>query len=169
MPTNHGLRPDDGQCVYNARNEAYSPTNTNRSKVRKANLFLERNKLASAVHSSMRTSTIEMSITRFVPLANRIGFPTRTGAEFPGPGPAVEAHCSGCDRPGHYARERLAERFGPDLRLPASYGRNKQGPAERTYISSPGGARNHGADQPLASTNNRYHSGTDCTIKNGTP
>jgi hypothetical protein len=55
-----------------------------------------------------------------------------TGAEFPGPGPAVEAHCSGCDRPGRYGRERLAERFGPDLRLPASYGRNKQGPAERT-------------------------------------
>jgi hypothetical protein len=41
---------------------------------------LERNKLVSVVHSSMRTSTIEMSITRFVPLANRIGFPTRTGS-----------------------------------------------------------------------------------------
>src|SRR5258708_17487509 len=58
----------------------YSPTKTNRSKVRKTNLFgelrrstlicyrrtrisassrpLERNKLVSAVHSSMRTSTI---------------------------------------------------------------------------------------------------------------
>jgi hypothetical protein len=27
------------QCVYNARSEANSPTNTNRSKVPKANLF----------------------------------------------------------------------------------------------------------------------------------
>ena len=25
MPTNQGLRPDDGQCVYNARNEAIQP------------------------------------------------------------------------------------------------------------------------------------------------
>jgi hypothetical protein len=36
------------------------------------------------------------------------------------PGPVVEVHCSRCDRRGRYARARLAERFGPDMRLPAS-------------------------------------------------
>jgi hypothetical protein len=25
VPTNHGLGPDDGQCVYNARSEAKQP------------------------------------------------------------------------------------------------------------------------------------------------
>jgi hypothetical protein len=60
---------------------------------------------------------------------------TLTGAEFPGPGPVFEAYCSGCDRSGRYARERLAERFGPDLSLPASYGRSKQGPAERNWFT----------------------------------
>src|SRR6266403_5635325 len=78
-PTNHGLGPDNGQRVYNSRNEAIS-TNTIRSKLPTATLFgdlrrstliccrrtrisassraLERNKRVSADHSSTRTSTI---------------------------------------------------------------------------------------------------------------
>jgi hypothetical protein len=78
----------------------YSPTNTNRSKVRKANLFgdlrrstliccrrtrisassrtLERNKLVSAVHSSRRTSTIGHEHHHSPLLASRIGFSTRS-------------------------------------------------------------------------------------------
>ena len=80
VPTNHGLRPDDGQRVYNARSEAIQPNEHQSVESPKTNLFgdlrrstliccrrtrisassrtLERNKLVSAVHSSMRTSTI---------------------------------------------------------------------------------------------------------------
>jgi hypothetical protein len=101
VPTNHGLRPDDGQRIYNAGSEAIQPNEhqpvegpENKSlrglALQHINLLPENQdfrrkphsseiKLVSAVHSSRERRPSGMSITPFVPLANRIEFPTRTG------------------------------------------------------------------------------------------
>ena len=34
------------------------------------------------------------------------------------PGSVVDVHCPRCDRRGRYAKARLVERFGADVRLP---------------------------------------------------
>jgi hypothetical protein len=109
VPANHGLEPDDGQRIYNARNEAMQPSEhqsvesaENKSlrgsapqhidllpenQISASSLTLERNKLVCTDHSSGRPST--MGHEHPPPLANRIEFPTRTGLESDGAGSVV--------------------------------------------------------------------------------
>ena len=82
MPTNHGLRPDDGQRIQNTGSEAIQPNEhqsvecpENRSlrgiapqhtdllpetRISASSRTLKRNELVGAVHSSIRTSTIRL-------------------------------------------------------------------------------------------------------------